>query len=261
MTRPDPARSLVLRLAAPLQSWGGASQFDRRDTRPEPTKSGIIGLLAAAQGRRRQDRIDDLVQLQLGVRTDRPGTLLIDFHTASDYLGRGLPTTELNGRGIQKRNRSKPTYITRRHYLQDAVFVVAISGPATELDALHDALRAPAFPLALGRRACVPTQPLVLTPTPAGTLWPGGPLHALRHVTWQGALHGTAQPPPAELPVTVDSTDGDEVADLPRSFDPRTRSVGTRRVTHHWIRPTATTGTPADPAEPGDHDPFALLGW
>ncbi len=63
---------LVLRLAGPMQSWGGRSQFNRRDTLTEPTKSGLIGLLAAAQGRRRQDSIEDLLGLTFGVRTDQP---------------------------------------------------------------------------------------------------------------------------------------------------------------------------------------------
>ena len=42
---------LVLRLAGPLQSWGSSSRFTRRSTEAFPTKSGIVGLLAAAQGR------------------------------------------------------------------------------------------------------------------------------------------------------------------------------------------------------------------
>lgn len=51
-----------------MQSWGGRSQFNRRDTVGEPTKSGLIGLLAAAQGRRRQDSIEDLLGLTFGHR-------------------------------------------------------------------------------------------------------------------------------------------------------------------------------------------------
>ena len=47
--------TLLLRLAAPLQSWGADSKFETRKTNREPTKSGIIGLLAAALGLRRDD--------------------------------------------------------------------------------------------------------------------------------------------------------------------------------------------------------------
>ena len=40
---------LLLRLEAPLQSWGTRSRWDVRDTATEPTKSGIIGLLGCAR--------------------------------------------------------------------------------------------------------------------------------------------------------------------------------------------------------------------
>ena len=39
--------TLLLRLAAPLQAWGADSKFETRKTAREPTKSGVIGLLAA----------------------------------------------------------------------------------------------------------------------------------------------------------------------------------------------------------------------
>ena len=42
--------TLLLRLAAPLQAWGADSKFETRKTNREPTKSGVIGLLAAALG-------------------------------------------------------------------------------------------------------------------------------------------------------------------------------------------------------------------
>ena len=53
--------TLLLRLAGPMQAWGDSSRFAQRHTRREPTKSGIIGMLAAAQGRRRTDGVEDLV--------------------------------------------------------------------------------------------------------------------------------------------------------------------------------------------------------
>ena len=49
--------ALLLRLAAPLQSWGADSKFEVRKTDREPTKSGVIGLLAAALGLRRDKRL------------------------------------------------------------------------------------------------------------------------------------------------------------------------------------------------------------
>ena len=51
---------LLLRLAGPMQAWGVKSRFTVRSTELAPTKSGVIGMLAAATGRRRTDPIEDL---------------------------------------------------------------------------------------------------------------------------------------------------------------------------------------------------------
>ncbi|MFF7504118.1 type I-E CRISPR-associated protein Cas5/CasD [Streptomyces lavendulae] len=76
---------LLIRLAGPLQSWGLVSRFTRRDTHSRPTKSAVIGLCAAALG---LDRTADLnaedlplAELRFGVRADRPGVPVRDYHT------------------------------------------------------------------------------------------------------------------------------------------------------------------------------------
>ncbi|WP_175956833.1 type I-E CRISPR-associated protein Cas5/CasD [Schaalia sp. Marseille-Q2122] len=135
--------TLILRLAAPMQSWGDSSRFTVRQTRREPTKSGIIGLIAAAQGRRRSDSIEDLLNLKLAVRVDQPGTLLRDFHTARKASGESMP-------------------LTYRYYLSDAVFVAAIEGERDVVEGIAESLRRPRHPLYLGRRSCPPSAPLVL---------------------------------------------------------------------------------------------------
>ena len=72
---------LLLQLAAPLQSWGDSSRFVRRETRGEPTKSGVIGMLASAQGRSREDSIEDLLRLSFGVRIEQRGRVIRDLQT------------------------------------------------------------------------------------------------------------------------------------------------------------------------------------
>ncbi|MFC6880176.1 MULTISPECIES: type I-E CRISPR-associated protein Cas5/CasD [Actinomadura] len=261
---PDHHRVLMLRLAGPLQSWGGQSRFNRRETRPEPTKSGVLGLLAAAQGRSREDPPGDLLDLALGVRVDQAGTLLRDYHTVSDYRGRPLPQAAVNAKGVQKpTSPAKHTHVTQRYYLQDAVFVVGISGPADLVDALTAALRRPAYPLALGRRSCPPTQPIILgtrdealNDALSEQPWQAG--HAARR-EFQNRHNG--RPPRIDLPVTIESSDGDDVVhDVPLSFSLRDRRFTSRRVAHSWV--SAPTGFP-EPDAPSDagHDPFALLGW
>jgi CRISPR system Cascade subunit CasD len=72
---------LLIRLAGPLQSWGLTGRFTRRDTHSRPTKSGVIGLCAAALGLDREQPLGELAEVLFGVRADRPGTPLRDYHT------------------------------------------------------------------------------------------------------------------------------------------------------------------------------------
>lgn len=71
---------LLMRLASPLQSWGALARFDRRDTQPRPTKSAVIGLIAAALGYDRTHDLGPLTELRFAARADRPGKALRDFH-------------------------------------------------------------------------------------------------------------------------------------------------------------------------------------
>ncbi|MFL4953260.1 type I-E CRISPR-associated protein Cas5/CasD [Streptomyces sp. MMS24-I31] len=258
---------LVLRLAAPLQSWGGPSRYNRRETRPQPTKSGVLGLLSAAEGRDREAPLTDLVSLQLGVRVDQPGTLLRDYHTYSDYRGLPLLSAKANAKGQQTRTTPpKYTGVTQRFYLQDAVFVAALRGPKSLMQGLEEAVRNPVFPLSLGRRSCPPTGPVSL-----GLRLDTRLEEVLNEVPWQAAGHRRRQARSAtvSLEATVEDPAGDQLAiDVPDTYDLKTGTrFGRRAVRHLWItmptgrtqpaRPTADTGT----AGHSDHDPFALLGW
>lgn len=205
---------LVLRLAGPLQSWGDDSRFTRRDTRRFPTKSGVLGLLAAAEGRRRTDEIEDLVRLRFGVRVDQPGELQRDFQTAADW----------------KRDKAMP--LSYRYYLADAVFVAAVEGDAQLLAGLAEALTRPVFPLYLGRRSC-PTVGRVLLEVDDRPLE-----EALRSQPWQAAAwYQHKQGPEVELELVVDAEDPqvgliETRRDVPVSFDPVRREYGWREVAH-----------------------------
>jgi CRISPR system Cascade subunit CasD len=161
--------TLLLRLAAPMQSWGTTSRFDERDSQLEPSKSGVIGLLCAALGRDRAEPVDDLAALRMGVRADREGLLMRDYQTATGVL---IATGKVD---------MDRTVVSPRYYLADAAFLVGLqSEDATLLAALRAALRTPRWPLALGRKAFVPTQPVWLDDPPFHGLHPGGLEDALR---------------------------------------------------------------------------------
>ncbi|MGW3521929.1 type I-E CRISPR-associated protein Cas5/CasD [Streptomyces olivaceus] len=255
---------LVLRLAAPLQSWGGPSQYNRRETRPRPTKSGILGLLAAAEGRSRESSLTDLVDLRLGIRVDQPGTLLRDYHTYSDYRGLPLLSAKTNTKGQQTRTTpAKHTGVTQRFYLQDAVFVAALRGPKALVQSLDEAVRNPHYPLSLGRRSCPPTGPVGLG------LHADAPLEkALTDVPWQAGAHRRrqARTTTVALEATIEDPAGDQLTvDVPDTYDLKTGTrFGRRAVRHLWVTvPTgrASDATDTETAGQPDHDPFALLGW
>ena len=135
---------LLIRLAGPMQSWGDSSRFVKRTTRREPTKSGIVGLIASALGRTREDPVDDLAQLELAVRIEQPGQLMRDFQTERPVDG------------------GDPMPLSDRYYLADACFLVALGGPNDMLEKVEAALRLPRRPLYLGRRSCPADMPLCL---------------------------------------------------------------------------------------------------
>jgi CRISPR system Cascade subunit CasD len=142
--------TLLLRLQGPMQSWGTTSRFDERDTQLEPSKSGVLGLLCAALGRDRSAPLDDLVRLRMGVRVDREGIPMRDYQTATGVL---------TAAGKVDLHR---TVVSPRFYLADAVFLVGLEGDENLLRSLHQAMRAPVWPLALGRKSFAPGMPLWL---------------------------------------------------------------------------------------------------
>ncbi|MFC5697830.1 type I-E CRISPR-associated protein Cas5/CasD [Pseudomonas sp. GCM10022186] len=143
--------TLLMRLQGPLQSWGTTSRFDERDTQLEPSKSGVLGLVCAALGRDRSEPVDDLAALRMGVRVDREGVPMRDYQTATGVL---IAT----GKADLRR-----TVVSPRFYLADAAFLVGLEGEDESLLALiHKALRAPVWPLALGRKSFVPGLPVWL---------------------------------------------------------------------------------------------------
>lgn len=108
-------------------------------------------MLAAASGRKRTESVADLAELRMGVRADRPGVLLGDYHTASNVI-------RADASGHQD------TALSERKYLSDAAFLVGLEGHDLDfLLGLHQHLSNPHWPLALGRRAFPPTMPVQLT--------------------------------------------------------------------------------------------------
>jgi len=200
--------TLLLRLAAPLQSWGLDAKFDRRSTERVPTKSGVIGLIAAALGRRRNECIKDLQNLRFGVRVDREGVLVRDYHTAKSETA---------------------AYVTQRYYLADAVFLAGLEGDEELLSDIEHALKHPAFPLFLGRRSCPPEGRVSL-----GVRFRKSLLEALQEEPWLiSDWLKKKEAAQVRLRIVIDSEDGKYAyfqRDIPVSFSQIHRKFGFRQV-------------------------------
>jgi CRISPR system Cascade subunit CasD len=147
--------TLILRLVGPMQSWGTTSRFDQRDTGKEPSKSGVVGLLASALGIDRENwaDIEPLARLSMGVRHDRPGVPKGDYQTA----GCAESDTIIKADGTQ----SKDGVVSQRFYIADAAFLVVLEGEdQTLLEKAHVKLKNPVWPLALGRKSYLPSEPI-----------------------------------------------------------------------------------------------------
>lgn len=200
--------TLLLRLIAPLQSWGTQSRFGVRDSGREPSKSGILGLVCAALGRPRDAPLDDLLALRMGVRIDREGHMDSDYHTAQNVL--------------QAAGGIKNTELSRRYYLSDAVFLAGLEGPSPLLATILAALQHPVWFLYLGRKAFVPSAPAWLPDGLCERLDLESALSSYPYLVTEGQ-------PPARLRMVLDDLHGDEVRqDVPRSFAERAFSL--RRV-------------------------------
>lgn len=229
--------TLLLRLAGPLQAWGTSSRFNRRGTDVVPSKSGVVGLLAAAEGRRRTESIEHLLGLSFAVRTEQPGTLERDFQTAT------------------RRGEETPVSVSTRHYLSDAVFLAAIDGDESLLVALQQALSRPKFPLFLGRRSC----------PPVGRLDQGlrqlSAVEALQAEPWHASIwfQRSVREPRAALDLVADcdptDPEGELVHDEPveGGFDPRHRQWAWRSVRRH---PPVHV---LNPQYQDHHDPLGVL--
>lgn len=230
--------TLLLRLAAPLQSWGLEDKFERRGTAREPTKSGVTGLLAAAMGiaRDNDSALEKLRDLRYGVRIDQPGQILSDFHTAR-VEGKANP------------------YVTRRFYLADAAFVAGLeSEDEAYLYELEQALLSPVYPLFLGRRSCPPEGKLSLGVCPQ-------PLEdALRNAPWQAGEPYRRRKESAALTLVLD-TDRPSMLrrrDTPLSFSQLHRKHAFRFVDDIHGAVMVRAENAIIPAET-QHDAFAEL--
>jgi CRISPR system Cascade subunit CasD len=225
--------TLYLRLEGPMQAWGDNSRFVVRRTMDAPTKSGVLGLICCAMGLTRaaaRDRLPDLNALAMGVRIDRAGDRWWDYHTA----GAGIGLLQAKG-GIKETKPAKgvtappriETLLSRREYLCDASFLVALQGESELIAEVSEALASPRWPVFLGRKSCPPAVPI-----PEGEDRCGDLRTALKAKIWRPrhSFDAGARQKQVELPCIVEwqpsetqptaPPEAEVWYDRPVSFDP-----------------------------------------
>lgn len=224
--------SVPMVLAAPLQSWGHQSIFQRRNTLAFPTHSALVGIIAAAMAVDRNDpeharKIRDLssdlrfvvCRLRQAATSQPVAPVLEDYHTVENAR------TASGG--------TKATELTRRFYLQNSVFVVLMQGTGALLTQVVEALKDPVWGGWLGRRSCVPSLPML----PPGN-WPAlsasDAWGVVRSVLAKALPSSDIDPSwdlcPRVMTATSFADGTDTWLDVPENFDHSPRRYNARRV-------------------------------
>ena len=123
---------LIFRIYGMMASWGDIAVGEFRPSFDHPSKSAVMGMVAAALGIRRdeEERLRELATgYDMAVRIDVPGILLRDYHTAQvPSSGKGRKKLVFSTR---KAELSVPkdelnTILSSRDYRCDAVYSVCL---------------------------------------------------------------------------------------------------------------------------------------
>lgn len=158
-------RFLLFQLWGPLASWGDIAIGDIRPSHSAPTKSALMGLIAACMGipRTAEDKLLALNSaLSYGVRVDAPGSVMQDYHTTQTPGNKKFRDLSTRREEIMTASEADDvqTILSRREYRCDAAYTVGIWGDADLLKEVFEALKRPVFTPFLGRKSCPLALPL-----------------------------------------------------------------------------------------------------
>ena len=226
---------LLMRLEGPMQAWGGASKWVVRDTDDAPTLSGVVGMICATLGRRRDEPLDKFTGVEMAVRVDREGMVVRDYHT----VGAGIGNIKAEG-GIKYSHGTIETLVSERYYLCDASFLVVLLAPAASVEKWAERLQNPVWPVYLGRKSCPPSVPVFEDVAQLG----GGRgksrsadrlLEVLKGRQWRPRLESIDKPPERvriQLPAEMSDPGAYPRPDVPLSFRYRQFDVRYVRDVH-----------------------------
>lgn len=208
-----------------MQSWGTSSRFETRTTDYYPSKSAVIGMIAASFGYKRDEdeKIRKLNDLDFAVRIDQEGVLRRDYHIATKYKDSG---------DIDR------NYVTNRYYMEDAVFVVAISHENDEwIDEILYALNHPYFQPFMGRRSCPLPVDFVIETTNKGAIealeaveWQASSWYKNKHKNYRADIYADKDLMP-EAPSTIRTDRVISFSQKERKFGPRFEARASKNLT------------------------------
>ena len=226
----------ILRLEAPMMSFGAPIVSEEGLIQPFPALSMMTGLLANALGydhseAKKHERLQQA--LSYAVREDVPGEKIVDYQTVdlgSDHMfAHEKSSNEKSvawttwGHLDQRAggDASKDTAIRNREYWADAQYTVALHADGLSAEEIEDALRRPERPLFIGRKPCLPGKRLF-----QGTVEASSPRAALRDPSTIPANEQGEKIDPTRI--WYESDDGKPVTDA-RDWTNQVH-VGERRV-------------------------------
>lgn len=160
---------LALQFIGPMQSWGFDSQYNQRNTSLFPTKSAVAGICCAASGYQRgscqeKDFLDEFIHINmLSVAIPR----FRDYGRAGQTEKKQLEVRRIQDyHTVQSTMRASGTInkdcvLTYRQYLNDASFVIILSGNWSLLEQISTSLKDPVWGVWLGRKSCIPAAPIL----------------------------------------------------------------------------------------------------
>ncbi|HXK57076.1 MAG: type I-E CRISPR-associated protein Cas5/CasD [Gammaproteobacteria bacterium] len=160
---------LLFQLYGAMASWGDTAVGEFRPSHSHPTRSAVLGLVAAALGIRQHEE-EQLQALEnscrVAVRLDWPGEAMRDYHTTQ------VPPQQRKVRHYTRRDELKAdklhTILSQRDYRTDSAATIALTSknePSFKLQQIADKLQRPELPLYLGRKSCplaFPAQPRIV---------------------------------------------------------------------------------------------------
>lgn len=159
---------LIFQLYGQMAAWGDIAVGEYRPSRDYPSKSAIVGLVAAALGIARDEEDEQLTlskALGVGVCVLARGSILRDYHTSqvpSAKKGRHFATRHAELCDVDKNDLN--TILSQRDYHTDFLYKVALWQNGSEgnfsLQKIKRALTHPRFCLYLGRKSCPLSLPL-----------------------------------------------------------------------------------------------------